>query len=128
MLSPSSSTLPVVHPPSLSSCIRLSVRRKVLLPQPDGPISACTRLAGNSSDTFFTAVNFPYMAVSLLVAIRTGVSAIDAVPSDREARAQAQQEDDEDQHQRRRPGELVPLFIRPRRVVEDDERQRGHRL
>ncbi len=33
-------TLPCTRPPATTSCIRLSVRRNVDLPHPDGPISA----------------------------------------------------------------------------------------
>ncbi len=69
MSSPSSSTRPVIQPFSESSCIRLRVRRKVDLPQPEGPIRACTWLGAKPSDTPFTAVNLPYIAVSLSVAI-----------------------------------------------------------
>src|SRR4051794_11871724 len=126
MSSPSSSTRPVIQPCSLSSCIRLSVRRKVDLPQPDGPISAWTRLAGKASETPFTAVNFPYIAVSLSVSMRTrgGISAAGTggraaaggavwtpgspievePPPDGQPRAETQHEHHEDQHQRRRPG------------------------
>src|SRR5215210_7179583 len=122
MSSPSSSTRPVIHPSSESSCIRLMVRRKVDLPQPDGPISACTRLVSKPSETPFTAVNLPYIAVSLSVSIRivavwggrwTGTvrSAASAIevepPSDREPRPDAQDEDDQDEDQGGGPGVLV---------------------
>ncbi len=40
--SPSSSTLPSTRPPGVTSCMRLRVRRKVDLPQPDGPMKAVT--------------------------------------------------------------------------------------
>jgi hypothetical protein len=36
--SSSSITLPSTRPPGVTSCIRLRVRRKVDLPQPDGPM------------------------------------------------------------------------------------------
>src|ERR671923_1999209 len=99
MSSPSSSTLPVIQPCSESSCIRLSVRRKVDLPQPDGPISAWTRLLSKASDTPFTAVNFPYIAVSLSVATRIVGSAIELESSaDGETSAEAEDEDDEDEN------------------------------
>src|SRR6266508_2213872 len=146
MSSPSRRTRPVIQPCSDSSCIRLSVRRKVDLPQPDGPISACTRLAAKPSETPFTAVNLAYMAVSLSVSIRTrgGELATGGVeragggtvrragspievepPADGEARPHAQHEDHEDEHQRRGPGVLVPLLVGARGIGEDGERQRG---
>src|SRR5712691_433408 len=143
MSSPSSSTRPVIHPSSESSCIRLRVRRKVDLPQPDGPMSACTRLLSNARETPFTAVNLPYIAVSLSVstrtvavrggrstrAVRSAASAIEVEPpADREPRPDAQDEDDQDQDQGGSPGVLVPLLVRAGSVGEHRERERGHRL
>lgn len=40
--SSSSMTLPSTRAPGMTSCIRLSVRRKVDLPHPDGPMNAVT--------------------------------------------------------------------------------------
>src|SRR3982751_1658804 len=152
MSSPSRRTRPVIRPLSESSCIRFRVRRKVDLPQPDGPISAWTRLAGNPSETFFTAVNLPYMALSFAVSNTTGpstglgwrsVSRLRACPErservtsdierrpavDRQSGAETQDEDHENQHQRRCPGELVPFLVGTGGVVEDCERQCRHRL
>src|SRR6476659_5558911 len=112
MSSPSSRTRPVIQPCSDNSCIRLRVRRKVDLPQPDGPISACTRLGTKLSDTPFTAVNLPYIADSLSVTIRgaglggdswrpggriTRGSTIETKPpADRQPGAQAQHENHQD--------------------------------
>jgi hypothetical protein len=48
---PSSSILPVTRAPVMVSFIRLMQRRKVDLPQPDGPISAVTALSGTSRST-----------------------------------------------------------------------------
>ena len=42
---PSMSTVPSTRVPGIMSFIRFSVRRNVLLPQPDGPMKAVTRLA-----------------------------------------------------------------------------------
>jgi hypothetical protein len=39
----------------MMSFIRLSVRRNVLLPQPDGPMNAVTRFAGMSIEMFSSA-------------------------------------------------------------------------
>src|SRR5258708_39533109 len=64
MSAPSSNTEPVTQPPSESSCMRLRQRRNVVLPQPEGPITAVTVCAGNRSDTSFTTARRPYRAVS----------------------------------------------------------------
>src|SRR5712691_4005435 len=126
---PSSKTRPVIQPPSTSSCIRFRVRRKVDLPHPDGPMSACTWFDANDRVAPFTAVVLPYIAVSLSVSMRgLGSATGDLAPSNRQTRADAEEEDDEDQHQRGGPGEPMPLFIRAGRVREDGERQGRHRL
>jgi hypothetical protein len=39
---PSISTLPCTDAPGMTSCMRLSVRRNVDFPQPDGPMNAVT--------------------------------------------------------------------------------------
>ena len=44
MSAPSMSTFPSTRVPGMMSFIRLSVRRNVLLPQPDGPMNAVTTL------------------------------------------------------------------------------------
>src|SRR5580658_8012825 len=48
---PSSSMTPARAADGTSSCMRLRVRRKVDLPQPDGPISAVTLNGSMSSET-----------------------------------------------------------------------------
>src|SRR6266511_5287210 len=114
---PSSRTRPVIHPPSTSSCIRLSVRRKVDLPQPDGPMSAWTWFGANDRVAFFTAVILPYIAVSLSVSIRARDSATgDLAPSDGEPGADAEHEDHEDKHQRGRPRIAMPFLVGAGRV------------
>src|SRR5215210_1828809 len=136
MSSPSSSTRPVIHPSSESSCIRLMVRRKVDLPQPDGPISACTRLVSKPSETPFTAVS---LSVSIRIVavwggrwtgtVRSAASAIEVEPpSDREPCPDAQDEDDQDEDQRGGPGVLVPFLVGAGGVGEHRERERRHRL
>src|SRR4051812_42237487 len=133
---------PVIQPCSDSSCIRFSVRRKVDLPQPEGPMRAWTRLEGKPIETPFTAANLPYIAVSLSVTRRgrasvlaaggagtgsfrssvtalTAGSAIDSESAaDGEPGAEAQDEHHENQHQRRGPGIAVPLRIGPSRIRE----------
>ena len=45
--------------PVISSCIRFSDRRNVLLPQPDGPMIAVTACGRIVIDTSFTARKVP---------------------------------------------------------------------
>src|SRR5918992_2033897 len=113
MSSLSSRTFPVIQPPGVTSCIRLRVRRKVDLPHPEGPIRAWTRLGEKRSETSFTAVKLPYMALSWSVTTRATPlgaatscsggelmvsSGIEAVPpADREPCPQAEDEDNHDE-------------------------------
>src|SRR5947208_17080784 len=67
MSSPSSSTQPVIQPPSESSCMQFRQRKNVVLPHPDGPISAVTVCVGYRIDTSLTTARRPYSAVSRAV-------------------------------------------------------------
>src|SRR5512132_2578576 len=139
MSSPSSSTLPVIQPCSDNSCIRFRVRRKVDLPQPEGPIRAWTWLLSKASDTPLTAVNLPYMAVSLSVStrirrgfvvgaaavftvlsLRSGLTAASGIevesPPDGESGAETEDQDDQNEDECRCPGVAMPLFIGARRI------------
>src|SRR5918999_6350872 len=144
MSSPSSRTFPVIQPPSVTSCIRLSVRRKVDLPQPEGPIRAWTRLGEKLRETSFTAVKLPYMALSLSVTTRAtplgavisrsegglrASSGIEAIPPpDRQAGTETKDEDNHDEDERCGPGIAVPLLVGSGGVGEHGERERRHRL
>ena len=59
MSSPSSSTAPSTRAPGMTSCMRLSERSTVDLPQPDGPMKAVTLRGGTVSATSATAWNLP---------------------------------------------------------------------
>ncbi len=59
MLSPPMSTLPSTRAPGIRSFIRLKVRKKLLLPHPDGPMIAVTRLAPMDKVTSLSALNSP---------------------------------------------------------------------
>src|SRR5437879_6182980 len=65
MSMPSSATSPPWRVLSIRSFMRLSVRRKVDLPQPEGPISASTERSGTSSDTSKSDCLSPYQKLSL---------------------------------------------------------------
>src|SRR6266566_7478912 len=69
MSSPSRSSRPDTPAPAMTSCMRLSVRRKVDFPQPDGPIRAVTRLASTVSETFSMARVDPYQALTPITSI-----------------------------------------------------------
>src|SRR5690242_4627689 len=60
MSTPSSRISPVWRVPSIRSFIRLSERRKVDLPHPDGPISATTDRSGTVSEMSQSACLGPY--------------------------------------------------------------------
>src|ERR1041384_5901765 len=123
---PSSSTLPSTRAPGVSSCIRLRVRRKVVLPHPDGPISACTWLVANALVTPRIAAVGPYQAVSPAVFIRgRGASAgVERGAGGGGGGGREEQEEDEG----RSPGEAVPVVIRADRVGVHDEGKGSHRL
>src|SRR5690242_8377122 len=72
MSSPSNSTCPRARAPGTTSCIRLRQRRKVDLPQPDGPISAVICRGATSRLMLSSALNAPYQAFRLLTASADG--------------------------------------------------------
>src|SRR5216110_2797059 len=57
-------TVPVTRAMGLVSCIRLKQRKNVLLPQPDGPISAVTRRSVIGIFKFFSACFAPYQKLN----------------------------------------------------------------
>src|SRR5437899_2838278 len=129
MSSPWSSTLPVIQPPSDSSCMRFRQRRNVVLPHPEGPISAVTVCVGKRIDTSLTTARRPYSAVSRAVSSCSRASAGCAIagsqgPAGREGEDQHQTHE----HQRRGPGEAVPFIERSGPVGEYLERQGLHPL
>src|SRR5260370_26182273 len=129
MSAPSSNTEPVTQPSSESSCMRLRQRRKVVLPQPDGPITAVTVCAGNRIDTSLTTARRPYRAVSRTASSCNRASAGGAmVLPDGRASGEGEHEHEDHEHQGRRPRLAVPFLEWPSRVHEDLERQGLHRL
>ena len=59
MSPPSIRISPVTRQPSMVSFMRLMQRRKVDLPQPDGPMKAVTLRSGMSIETAFSACFSP---------------------------------------------------------------------
>src|SRR5437762_173489 len=124
MSCPSSRIVPVTQPPSDSSCMRLRQRRKVLLPHPDGPITAVTVRLGNMTDTSCTTARRPNRAVRRTAsscrrasAGGGGATTLPDGPTGREGEEQHERHE----HERRGPREPVPLLERPGRVGEDLE-------
>src|SRR3989442_1381716 len=128
MSAPSSSTRPVTQPPSDSSCMRFKHRRNVLLPHPDGPITAVTVCAPNRRATSFTTARRPYRAVRRTVSSRSRTSGGVMTLPDGPAGCDAQDQHEAHEHERGGPREAVPLLERAGGVREDLERQRLHRL
>src|SRR5438132_600539 len=129
MSAPSSSTRPVTHPPTDSSCIRLRHRSRVLLPHPDGPMMAVTVWAGNRIDTSVSTARGPNSAVSRAASTGGRASAGGAMTLRyRAAGGEGEHEHERHQHERGRPGEAVPLVERTGRVHVDLQRQGLHRL
>src|SRR6266576_1035220 len=130
MSSPSSRTVPVTQPPSESSCMRLRQRRNVLLPHPDGPITAVTVRLGNMTDTSCTTARRPNRAVRRTASswqrASAGGGGATTFP-DGPAGREGEEQHERHEHQRRRPGEPVPLLEGTGCVGEDLERQRLHR-
>src|SRR5690242_2646178 len=120
MSSPSSRTLPVTQPPSASSCMRLRQRRNVLLPHPDGPITAVTVCVGKRIETSLTAARRPYSAVSRWVSSRTRPSAGGAMTRpERPAGEDGERQHESHEDQGRGPRQAVPFVERPRGILED---------
>src|SRR6267378_1121212 len=108
MSAPSSSTRPVTHPPTDSSCIRLRHRSRVLLPHPDGPMMAVTVWAGNRIDTSVSTVRGPNSAVSRAVSSRSRASAGGAMTLPHGAAGgEGEQQHERHQDQGGGPGEAV---------------------
>src|SRR5467141_1010385 len=129
MFTLSSRTSPSTLAPGVSSCMRFRQRSRVLLPQPDGPMTAVTVCAGNRSDTSRTARSCPNSAVRCAVSSRSRVlaDATIALPRD-PAGGQRNHEHEPHQHERGCPRQPVPLVERACRIHVDLERQRLHRL
>src|ERR1700730_17265628 len=61
---PSRSTSPLARVPGTRSCIRLKTRRKVVLPQPEGPISAVILRAWTAKEASSSAWKSPYQKLT----------------------------------------------------------------
>src|SRR3954454_7601432 len=100
--------LPSTRAPGTTSCIRFSDRRKVDLPQPDGPISAVVGRAGvvivmssaalKSPEWLFRSERSRLLAmVGAFVGLAVGGSGEETA---QQARQQVERHHDDDQHER----------------------------
>src|ERR1039457_700293 len=135
MSSPNRRISPVMRASGFSSCIRLSARKNVDLPQPLGPMMAVTALAVMSIETFLTAARSPkktersrIVSADVLTNFESGekddcISVADMVfqnfnlnASEPVARQKTHADVDDqhkhDQHERPGPGLPVPVVIR----------------
>src|SRR2546427_11552963 len=109
--------------------MRFKQRSIVLLPHPDGPMTAVTVCAGNRIDTSLTTARRPYRAVSRTASSCSRASAGGAMAgAQRPAGGDGEEQHEAHEHECRRPRQAVPLVERPGRVREDLERQGLHRL
>src|SRR5690242_21205776 len=125
---PSSSTVPVIQPPSESSCMRFKQRRNVLFPHPEGPITAVTVCAGNRIDTSLTTARRPNSAVRRTASScsRASAGGVMVLP-DRRPRSEREQQHETHEHERRGSRQAVPLLERASPVDVDLQRQSLHR-
>src|SRR5205809_381598 len=117
MSSPSSSAVPVTQPPSDSSCMRFRQRSRVLLPHPEGPITAVTVRDGNIIETSLTTARRPNKAVRRTASSCRRASAGGAMAlADGPPGCKGEEQHERHQHERGGPGEPVPLLERARGV------------
>src|SRR2546423_10039863 len=136
MSCPSSGPRPSTRAVGTVSCIRFRQRRKVDLPQPEGPMMAVTERSARSTDTWRTAWTAPKYAFSSATAMRTvdeagaaavpSVAGAEAAPR-RDTRGKADDEDDADEDEGARPSLRVPFVVGANRIVEDLQWERRDR-
>src|ERR1700722_5925115 len=134
MSSPKSLISPSMRASGFNSCIRLSARRKVDLPQPLGPMMAVTALAVTSSETSLTAARLPKKTERLrtikaaselfwVVAMKSNL-VLETVARQK-AHADVDGQHEQKQHERARPCLPVPVVIRRNCVGENLQRHGG---
>src|SRR6185437_14424752 len=155
MSRPSKRTSPSTRAPGTVSCIRFRHRKRVDLPQPDGPMIAVTSPARTSNETSRTTRLAPKYASSAPAAsvgdgdgaaMRTSSDALTVIAMSRswtsprsipgepksissnEPRRETDDEDEPDEDERPRPGLGVPIIERRDRIVVDLSRKGGDRL
>src|SRR6185437_1586005 len=155
MSRPSKRTSPSTRAPGTVSCIRFMHRKRVDLPQPDGPMIAVTSPARTSNETPRTTQLAPKYASSASVAsvrggdaaaMRTSSGALTVIATSRSCaspasirgeaesissdgpRRETDDEDEPDEDEGARPGLGVPIIEWRNRIVVDLRRKGGDRL
>src|SRR5438445_9696067 len=103
----SSRTWPDTRAPATTSCSRLSDRRNVDLPQPEGPMMAVTCLGSTVMLTSARARNEPNQALRPSTSMRLAIAGSRSgkpVAAGQEAGDDGEQEHDEDQRKGTGPG------------------------
>src|SRR5205807_9629074 len=106
MSRPSRSTSPETRAPGTTSCMRLRARRKVDLPQPDGPIRAVTSFGSTVMLMSDSAWNEPNQTLSPSTSMRLAMCdpwSDKLVSAGEEAGKHGEQEHDRDQRKGSRP-------------------------
>ena len=127
MSSPSSSTSPSARALRTVSCMRFSVRRKVDLPQPEGPISAVTCFGGMARLTSWST----WLLAVVEVQARDKQLVSHSAPTlgdENQPRRHVGREHQGQQHQAGGPGLAVPVVVGRNRESEDHHRQGGRGL
>src|ERR1039458_786059 len=109
-------TEPSARASGMVSCIRFKQRTKVLLPQPEGPMTAVTWLAATVMSMEFSDRFLPYQAFSPRTSIPTPIRALRSLHhstagGDADCRHRAHDQDDQDQRSGPR------LFVDQKSVV-----------
>src|SRR5437763_4821222 len=128
MSCPSRRTWPDTRALGTTSCMRLSERRNVDLPQPDGPIRAVTCLGSTVMLTSARAWNAPNQALRPSTATRlaiVGSRSAKPVTAGQEAGDDGQQQHDDDQRKGTGPRPVDGDVERRPRLGEDEQGQAG---
>src|SRR5947209_7053802 len=128
MSRPSRSTSPETRAPGTTSCMRLRARRKVDLPQPDGPMTAVTCLGSTVMLTSATAWAEPYQALSPSTSMRLAMAVPGSgkpVSAGEEAGDDGEDKHDHDKRQRSSPRPIDGHVEGRARFGEDEQGQPG---
>src|SRR3954468_20043717 len=121
--------VPSTRVPGCTSCMRFRVRRNVLLPHPDGPMSAVMLFGSMTIETSSIALVLPYHALTPSQAIRFAtayvLSAVDAGTAGDGAGDQVEHEDEQHQCEGTGPCPVQRDLLRLAGLGEDEGRQRG---
>src|SRR5438874_11680900 len=126
MSRPSRRTSPETRAPGTTSCMRLSARRNVDFPDPEGPISAVTGFGSTVMSMSDSAWNEPNQTLSPSTSMRFAIWdpwSDKLVSAGEEAGEHREQQHDGDQRKGTRPGSRHCDRKSRARLVEDEQRQ-----